>query len=82
MTANLPSSTLYAFKSNSSKINNFVSFSIENKLQLNWSDSSFFPWLNEATVLDYFCDVRNPFYNIGCNNQLLKMQNINPEQLM
>lgn len=53
----------------------------ENKLHMSWSDSSFIPYLNEATVLDYFCDTRNPFYNPECNNQLLKMQGINPEQL-
>lgn len=54
---------------------------IENKLHVSWSDSSFFPWLNETTVLDYFCDVRNPFYNVECNNQFAKMQNISLEQL-
>ncbi|RMZ94281.1 mediator of RNA polymerase II transcription subunit 6 [Brachionus plicatilis] len=53
-----------------------------NKLHINWSDSSFFPWLNEFTVIDYFCDVRNPFYNVECNNQYLKMQGGNPETLM
>lgn len=46
----------------------------KNKLHVNWSDSTFFPWLNPVTVLDYFCDTRNPFYNSQCNNQLLKMQ--------
>ncbi|CAF0707501.1 unnamed protein product [Brachionus calyciflorus] len=52
------------------------------KLHINWSDSSFFPWLNEFTVLDYFCDARNPFYNVQCDNQFLKMQGGNPEALM
>ena len=48
---------------------------------MSWSDSYFIPWLNETTVLDYFCDTRNPFYSDECNNQLLKMQGVNPEQL-
>jgi len=50
---------------------------IENKLHLMWSDSSFLPYLNPATVLDYFCDQRNPFYDSSCNNQILKMQGKN-----
>ena len=53
----------------------------ENKLVLSWSDSAFFPHLNEATVLDYFCNTNNVFYNTDCNNQTLKMQGIGPEQL-
>lgn len=54
--------------------------STKNKLHVSWSDSSFIPWLNHTTVLDYFCDPRNPFYNSECNNQVLKMQGIGPGQ--
>merc|ERR1712127_25491 len=59
--------------------------STKNKLHVSWSDSSFIPWLNQLSVLDYFCDTRNPFYSSECNNQVLKMQGIEnprPEQLM
>lgn len=59
------------------KFNNNSKKKIENKLHLMWSDSSFLPYLNPATVLDYFCDQRNPFYDSSCNNQILKMQGKN-----
>lgn len=53
-----------------------------NKLHVSWSDSTFFPWLNQTTVLNYFCNPNNPFYNNNCNNEILRMQNINPDQLI
>jgi hypothetical protein len=48
---------------------------------ISYHDSSWFQWLNPNTILDYFCNVQNPFYNVECNNQVLKMQGMGPDQL-
>jgi len=56
------------------KEKNHIFLFLENRLHVSWSDSSFLQYLNPTTVLDYFCDPRNPFYDSNCNNQILKMQ--------
>jgi mediator of RNA polymerase II transcription subunit 6 len=53
----------------------------DNPLFLSWHDSSWIPHLNQGNVLDYFSERSNPFYDRTCNNEILKMQRGNPEQL-
>lgn len=33
--------------------------------------------LSEENVMAYFCDPANPFYETSCDNENIKMQNIN-----
>lgn len=53
-----------------------------NPLSISWHDSAFIPLLNPHNVLDYFSERSNPFYDRTCNNEVLKMQRVNPEQLV
>lgn len=42
------------------------------------------PYLNANTVLDYFTDKFNPFYEHTCNNEMIRMRGMtfkNPEEL-
>lgn len=57
------------------------SCSTENPLGLSWHDSAWVPNLNASNILDYFSEKSNPFYDRTCNNEILKMQRSNPEQL-
>ena len=52
-----------------------------NLLALSWHDSARIPHLSAGNVLDYFCDRCNPFYTKTCNNEILRMQNRDMEQL-
>lgn len=38
--------------------------------------------LNPATVMDYFSEKSNPFYDRTCNNEIVKMQRLNLDHLM
>lgn len=51
------------------------------QLRLSWHDSAWIPHLNLANILDYFCQKSNPFYDKLCNNEIAKMQKLNPEQM-
>ncbi|XP_023016302.1 mediator complex subunit 6 [Leptinotarsa decemlineata] len=53
----------------------------DNPLSLSWHDSAWIPILNTANVLDYFSQGSNPFFDRTCNNEIVKMQRLNPEQL-
>ncbi|EEB18452.1 conserved hypothetical protein [Pediculus humanus corporis] len=53
----------------------------ENPLGLSWHDSAWVPILNPSNVMDYFSERTNPFFDRACNNELVKMQRLNPEQL-
>ncbi|KAI6660510.1 hypothetical protein LOD99_14094 [Oopsacas minuta] len=43
-------------------------------LATNWSDSTKRHLLNQHTILEYFCQKSNPFYDSTCNNEVCKMQ--------
>ncbi|KAF2893739.1 hypothetical protein ILUMI_12433 [Ignelater luminosus] len=53
----------------------------DNPLALSWHDSAWIPILNTANVMDYFSERSNPFFDRTCNNEIVKMQRLNPEQL-
>ncbi|KAJ8674359.1 hypothetical protein QAD02_005621 [Eretmocerus hayati] len=53
----------------------------ENPLGLSWHDSAWIPMLNPNNIMDYFSERSNPFYDRTCNNEIVKMQRLNPEQL-
>jgi len=53
----------------------------ENPLYLSWHDSAWIPILNQHNVMDYFSERSNPFYDRQCNNEVIKMQRLNPEQI-
>lgn len=46
-----------------------------------WHDSAWIPHLNLNNVMDYFCDLANPFYDRTCNNENIKMQRLGADQL-
>ncbi|XP_063803359.1 mediator of RNA polymerase II transcription subunit 6 [Pseudophryne corroboree] len=53
----------------------------DNLLGISWVDSSWIPILNNATVLDYFSERSNPFYDRTCNNEVVKMQRLTLDHL-
>lgn len=53
----------------------------ENPLSLSWHDSAWIPVLNPSNIMDYFSERSNPFYDRTCNNEIVKMQRLSPEQL-
>ncbi|XP_045460354.1 mediator of RNA polymerase II transcription subunit 6 [Harmonia axyridis] len=53
----------------------------DNLLSLSWHDSAWIPILNTSNVMDYFSDRSNPFFDRTCNNEIVKMQRLNPDQL-
>nr|CAG4645829.1 EOG090X0E0D [Lynceus sp. MCZ IZ 141354] len=53
----------------------------DNLLGISWHDSNWIPILNPSNVLDYFMERTNPFYDRTCNNEIVKMQRLNMEQL-
>ncbi|GLG97978.1 Mediator of RNA polymerase II transcription subunit 6 [Gryllus bimaculatus] len=53
----------------------------ENPLGLSWHDSAWIPMLNPSNIMDYFSERSNPFFDRTCNNELVKMQRLSPEQL-
>jgi len=52
-----------------------------NPLFLSWHDSAWIPHINQNSVLDYFGERSNPFYDRTCNNEILKMQRASLDQL-
>ncbi|XP_021963773.1 mediator of RNA polymerase II transcription subunit 6 isoform X1 [Folsomia candida] len=50
-------------------------------LRISWHDSAWIPVLNGTNVLDYFSERSNPFYDRTCNNEIVKMQRLNVDQL-
>lgn len=53
----------------------------DNPLSLSWHDSAWIPILNTSNVMDYFSERSNPFFDRTCNNEIVKMQRLNPDQL-
>ncbi|KAK2532256.1 mediator of RNA polymerase II transcription subunit 6 [Columba livia] len=53
----------------------------DNLLGISWVDSSWIPILNNGSVLDYFSERSNPFYDRTCNNEVVKMQRMTLEHL-
>ncbi|KAJ8896562.1 hypothetical protein PR048_001906 [Dryococelus australis] len=53
----------------------------DNPLSLSWHDSAWIPMLNPSNIMDYFSERTNPFFDRTCNNELVKMQRLNPDQL-
>lgn len=53
----------------------------DNTLGLSWHDSTWIPILNTSNVLEYFSQASNPFFDRTCNNEIVKMQRLNPDQL-
>ncbi|VDP80929.1 unnamed protein product [Schistosoma mattheei] len=49
---------------------------------VSWSNPAWSHFLCSANVLDYFCDLSNPFYDRQCNNEVIRMQRLHPEQLL
>ncbi|XP_009632501.2 mediator of RNA polymerase II transcription subunit 6 [Egretta garzetta] len=54
---------------------------LDNLLGISWVDSSWIPILNNGSVLDYFSERSNPFYDRTCNNEVVKMQRMTLEHL-
>ncbi|XP_068729226.1 mediator of RNA polymerase II transcription subunit 6-like [Montipora capricornis] len=55
--------------------------SAESQLGLSWHDSAWIPVLNRGNVLEYFSQRTNPFYDRTCNNEVVKMQRLDPSTL-
>ena len=53
----------------------------DNQLALTWCDSTWIPHLNPENIMEYFSSKSNPFYDKFCNNEQIKMQRLNPDQL-
>ncbi|XP_057660678.1 mediator of RNA polymerase II transcription subunit 6 [Diorhabda carinulata] len=53
----------------------------DNPLSLSWHDSTWIPILNTSNVMEYFSQGSNPFFDRTCNNEIVKMQRLNPDQL-
>nr|XP_048710217.1 mediator of RNA polymerase II transcription subunit 6 isoform X3 [Caretta caretta] len=53
----------------------------DNLLGISWVDSSWIPILNNGSVLDYFSERSNPFYDRTCNNEVVKMQRLTLDHL-
>lgn len=49
-------------------------------LHMMWRDSAWIPMLNTSNILEYFAN--SPFYDRECNNEMIKMQRLNPDQLL
>ncbi|GAA48777.1 Mediator of RNA polymerase II transcription subunit 6 [Clonorchis sinensis] len=54
----------------------------ENLYGISWSNPAWSHLLCAANVLDYFCDLSNPFYDRQCNNEVIRMQRLSAEQLL
>ncbi|XP_065331664.1 mediator of RNA polymerase II transcription subunit 6 [Cloeon dipterum] len=55
---------------------------VDNPLSVSWHDSNWIPMLNPTNIMDYFSERSNPFYDRNCNNEIVKMQRLNSDQLM
>ncbi|CAH3161506.1 unnamed protein product [Porites evermanni] len=53
----------------------------ESQLGVSWHDSAWIPALNPGNVLEYFSQRTNPFYDRTCNNEVVKMQRLDPSTL-
>ncbi|KAJ8962787.1 hypothetical protein NQ318_001186 [Aromia moschata] len=53
----------------------------DNPLSISWHDSTWIPILNTTNIMEYFSQSSNPFFDRTCNNEIVKMQRLNPDQL-
>ena len=69
-----------------SKHNSFLSIYLESLLNLSWSDLSWFQQhntsLNEETVLPYFCQIGNPFYDRSSLNEHIYTNHLPAEAMV
>jgi mediator of RNA polymerase II transcription subunit 6 len=54
----------------------------ENLLGVSWYNAAAVPHLNPLTVMDYFANHSNPFYDRMCNNEIIKMQRLSADHLV
>nr|CAD7400419.1 unnamed protein product [Timema poppensis] len=54
----------------------------DNPLSVSWCDSAWIPMLNPSNIMDYFSERSNPFFDRTCNNEIVKMQRLSPDQLI
>ncbi|BHF65824.1 Mediator of RNA polymerase II transcription subunit 6 [Sparganum proliferum] len=60
-----------------------ISTETDSLYEVSWANPLFSPHLLcAANVLEYFCDLSNPFYDRECNNEVIRMQKLSPEQLV
>uniref|UniRef100_A0A0X3Q7S5 Mediator of RNA polymerase II transcription subunit 6 n=1 Tax=Schistocephalus solidus TaxID=70667 RepID=A0A0X3Q7S5_SCHSO len=60
-----------------------ISAETDSLYEVSWANPLFSPHLLcAANVLEYFCDLSNPFYDRECNNEVIRMQKLSPEQLV
>jgi len=55
--------------------------SSDNQYSISFHDSAWIPILSSENVLDYFCQRTNQFYDRTCNNEVVKMQRLDPAQM-
>ncbi|KAK3749499.1 hypothetical protein QZH41_013478 [Actinostola sp. cb2023] len=60
---------------------NMAADTTENQLGVSWHDSAWIPILNPTNVLEYFSQRTNTFYDRTCNNEVVKMQRLDPSAL-
>ncbi|CAG9766148.1 unnamed protein product [Ceutorhynchus assimilis] len=53
----------------------------DNTLAVSWHDSAWIPILNTTNVMEYFSNASNPFFDRTCNNEIVRMQRLSPDQL-
>nr|CAD7574420.1 unnamed protein product [Timema californicum] len=58
------------------------SYGADNPLSVSWCDSAWIPMLNPSNIMDYFSERSNPFFDRTCNNEIVKMQRLSPDQLI
>ncbi|KAL1391516.1 hypothetical protein pipiens_012321 [Culex pipiens pipiens] len=46
----------------------------DSPLWISWHGSNWIPILNPASVMEYFSEKSNPFYDRTCNNEIVRMQ--------
>ena len=49
-------------------------------LHQSWQSEAWMPILNPSNVLEYFAE--SIFYDRQCNNEIIRMQRLNPDQLL
>ncbi len=54
----------------------------ESPYEMYWENPAYNPHqLSSGTILQYFCDLSNPFYDRECNNEIIRMQGLSQDRL-